>query len=141
MSVCVFFKVRSQLCACCSTRLLTLHACMSCFRSYITFLSDGMAERGGRELGAERHQPRQRSTPWSLSHLLLLRSYGRALQQPCVPQGVAREGRKRPCEQNRPSCCWLARANGEANLGTYGGGARGRVSQHALLCRQVVKGY
>ena len=33
--------------------LLTLHACMSCFRSYITFLSGGMAERGGGELGAE----------------------------------------------------------------------------------------
>ena len=94
----------------------------------ITFLSGGMSEEDASlALNEINHAPGPR--PWSLTF-----SYGRALQQSCLK---AWRGEDANIPAAQAVLLVRAKANSEANLGTYGGGAGGG----AAGASSFVKGY
>lgn len=94
----------------------------------VTFLSGGMAEEeASLALNAINQAPGPR--PWSLTF-----SYGRALQQSCLK---AWKGEDANIPNAQAVLLARAKANGQANLGKYAGGAGGDAANTSTF----VKGY
>eukprot|EP00005_Dracoamoeba_jomungandri_P004801 CAMPEP_0174249944 /NCGR_PEP_ID=MMETSP0439-20130205/262_1 /TAXON_ID=0 /ORGANISM="Stereomyxa ramosa, Strain Chinc5" /LENGTH=360 /DNA_ID=CAMNT_0015329889 /DNA_START=17 /DNA_END=1099 /DNA_ORIENTATION=- len=96
----------------------------------INFLSGGQSEEeASLNLNAMNALPDQKR-PWNLSF-----SYGRALQASCLK---AWQGKKENVEAGQQALLARAKANSEASLGKYGGGAGGADASTSLFVSNYV---
>ena len=92
----------------------------------ITFLSGGMSEEDA-SLALNAMNALDTKKPWSLTF-----SYGRALQQSCLKAWGGQDANM-PAAQK--ALLERAKANSEANLGKYGGGAGGAAASASTFVK------
>ena len=92
----------------------------------ITFLSGGMSEEDA-SLALNAMNALDTKKPWSLTF-----SYGRALQQSCLKAWCGKEANIPAAQQ---ALLERAKANSEANLGKYGGGAGGAAASASTFVK------